>query len=219
MFEVSINHLNKSPVILIHIIWFLEEVCKKKSVTLRTLVYDFLKVRKNQQMSPHRVGLFFIATINILSLWNHYVCVHDGIHHSRFFVAKIAFQGVLRQQRCHAKSTLRISSLVSDQILLMDGFSSLQQWASKSEELLRVSRENSGQSAIPRANGSIFHGNFSKYTQKYMMSFAIYPWNNTNNKTLTAVIILFIAVWVIETTIFTWNSTPRLQQIKRNSSV
>lgn len=27
-----------------------------------------------------------------------------------------------------------------------------------------------------------------------MMSFAIYPWNNTNNKTLTAVIILFIAV-------------------------
>lgn len=39
-------------------------------------------------MSPHRVGLFFIATINILSLWNHYVCVHGGIHHSRFFVAK-----------------------------------------------------------------------------------------------------------------------------------
>lgn len=88
LFKVSINHLNKSPVILIHIIWFLEEVCKKKSVTLRTLVYDFLKVRKNQQMSPHRVGLFFIATINILSLWNHYVCVHGGIHHSRFFVAK-----------------------------------------------------------------------------------------------------------------------------------
>lgn len=85
LFKVSINHLNKSPVILIHIIWFLEEVCKKKSVTLRTLVYDFLKVRKNQQMSP---GLFFIATINILSLWNHYVCVHGGIHHSRFFVAK-----------------------------------------------------------------------------------------------------------------------------------
>lgn len=88
LFKVSINHLNKSPVILIHIIWFLEEVYKKKSVTLRTLVYDFLKVRKNQQMSPHRVGLFFIATINILSLWNHYVCVHGGIHHSRFFVAK-----------------------------------------------------------------------------------------------------------------------------------
>lgn len=62
LFKVSINHLNKSPVILIHIIWFLEEVYKKKSVTLRTLVYDFLKVRKNQQMSPHRVGLFFIAT-------------------------------------------------------------------------------------------------------------------------------------------------------------
>lgn len=59
LFKVSINHLNKSPVILIHIIWFLEEVYKKKSVTLRTLVYDFLKVRKNQQMSPHRVGLFF----------------------------------------------------------------------------------------------------------------------------------------------------------------
>lgn len=139
--------------------------------------------------------VFTAEYITVVSLWQ-----------------KIAFQGVLRQQRCHAKSTLRISSLVSDQILLMDGFSSLQQWASKSEELLKVSRENSGQSAIPRANGSIFHGNFSKYTQKYMMSFAIYPWNNTNNKTLTAVIILFIAFWVIETTIFTWNSTPRLQK-------
>lgn len=30
LFEVSINHLNKSPVILIQIIWFLEEVYKKK---------------------------------------------------------------------------------------------------------------------------------------------------------------------------------------------
>lgn len=219
LFKVSINHLNKSPVILIHIIWFLEEVCKKKSVTLRTLVYDFLKVRKNQQMSPHRVGLFLLLPL---------ISFHCGITMCVFTAEyitvvslwqKIAFQGVLRQQRCHAKSTLRISSLVSDQILLMDGFSSLQQWASKSEELLRVSRENSGQSAIPRANGSIFHGNFSKYTQKYMMSFAIYSWNNTNNKTLTAVIILFIAFWVIETTIFTWNSTPRLQKMKTNSSV
>lgn len=219
LFEVSINHLNKSPVILIHIIWFLEEVCKKKSVTLRTLVYDFLKVRKNQQMSPHRVGLFLLLPL---------ISFHCGITMCVFTAEyitvvslwqKIAFQGVLRQQRCHAKSTLRISSLVSDQILLMDGFSSLQQWASKSEELLRVSRENSGQSAIPRANGSIFHGNFSKYTQKYMMSFAIYPWNNTNNKTLTAVIILCIAFWVIERTIFTWNSTPRLQKMKTNFSV
>lgn len=166
MFKVSINHLNKSPVILIHIIWFLEEVCKKKSVTLRTLVYDFLKVRKNQQMSPHRVGLFLLLPL---------ISFHCGITMCVFTAEyitvvslwqKIAFQGVLRQQRCHAKSTLRISSLVSDQILLMDGFSSLQQWASKSEELLRVSRENSGQSAIPRANGSIFHGNFSKIYAK-----------------------------------------------------
>lgn len=67
LFEVSINHLNKSPVILIHIIWFLEEVCKKKSVTLRTLVYDFLKVRKNQQMSPHRVGLFLLLHVPLIS--------------------------------------------------------------------------------------------------------------------------------------------------------
>lgn len=127
LFKVSINHLNKSPVILIHIIWFLEEVCKKKSVTLRTLVYDFLKVRKNQQMSPHRVGLFLLLPL---------ISFHCGITMCVFTAEyitvvslwqKIAFQGVLRQQRCHAKSTLRISSLVSDQILLMDGFSSLQQ--------------------------------------------------------------------------------------------
>lgn len=127
LFKVSINHLNKSPVILIHIIWFLEEVCKKKSVTLRTLVYDFLKVRKNQQMIPHRVGLFLLLPL---------ISFHCGITMCVFTAEyitvvslwqKIAFQCVLRQQRCHAKSTLRISSLVSDQILLMDGFSSLQQ--------------------------------------------------------------------------------------------
>lgn len=149
LFEVSINHLNKSPVILIHIIWFLEEVYKKKSVTLRTLVYDFLKVRKNQQMSPHRVGLFLLLPL---------ISFHCGITMCVFTAEyitvvslwqKIAFQGVLRQQRCHAKSTLRISSLVSDQILLMDGFSSLQQWASKSEELLRVSREIVGNPRSP----------------------------------------------------------------------
>lgn len=156
MFKVSINHLNKLPVILIHIIWFLEEVCKKKSVTLRTLVYDFLKVRKNQQRALIELDFFLLLPL---------ISFHCGITMCVFTTEyitvvslwqKIAFQGVLRQQRCHAKSTLRISSLVSDQILLMDGFSSLQQWASKSEELLRVSRENSGQSAIPRANGSIF---------------------------------------------------------------
>lgn len=128
LFKVSINHLNKSPVILIHIIWFLEEVYKKKSVTLRTsVVYDFLKVRKNQQMSPHRVGLFLLLPL---------ISFHCGITMCVFTAEyitvvslwqKIAFQGVLRQQRCHAKSTLRISSLVSDQILLMDGSSSLQQ--------------------------------------------------------------------------------------------
>lgn len=87
LFKVSINHLNKSPVILIHIIWFLEEVYKKKSVTLRTLVYDFLKVRKNQQMSPHRVGLFLLLPL-ISFHCGITVCVHGGIHHSRFFVAK-----------------------------------------------------------------------------------------------------------------------------------
>lgn len=47
LFEVSINYLNKLLVILIYIIWFLEEVYKKKSVMLCILVYDFLKVRKN----------------------------------------------------------------------------------------------------------------------------------------------------------------------------
>lgn len=47
LFKVSINYLNKLLVILIYIIWFLEEVCKKKSVMLCILVYDFLKVRKN----------------------------------------------------------------------------------------------------------------------------------------------------------------------------
>lgn len=42
---------------------------------------------KNQQISTHSVGLFYIATINILSC-GITVCVHGGIHHSRFFVAK-----------------------------------------------------------------------------------------------------------------------------------
>lgn len=52
LFKVSINHLNKSPVILIHIIWFLEEVCKKKSVTLRTLVYGFFEGKEKSTDEP-----------------------------------------------------------------------------------------------------------------------------------------------------------------------
>lgn len=133
-------------------------------------------------MNPHRVGLFFIATINILSLWNHYVCVHGGIHHSRFFVAKnrIPRRFKATKMSCKKHITDQFSSQGPDP---SDGWVLI---TATMSVVLRVSRENSGQSAIPRANGSIFHGNFSKYTQKYMMSFAIYPWNNTNNKTLTA---------------------------------
>lgn len=99
----------------------------------------------------------------------------------------------------------------------MDGFSSLQQWASKSGELLKVSRENRGQSVIPRVNGSIFHGNFqsTRKSTRCLLLFITRTTPTTNPWLLLYVLLNF----ELETKIATWNSTPRLKKIKKNSSV
>lgn len=52
LFKVSINHLNKSPVILIHIIWFLEEVYKKKKCDVTYIGLRFSEGKEKSTDEP-----------------------------------------------------------------------------------------------------------------------------------------------------------------------